>query len=48
MKNVNTQEDQNTGPTEAQNTGNTDKRAVPDLNGSQIEENGTTPDNDGR
>ena len=46
IKNVDTQEDQNTGPTEAQNTGDTDERAVPDLNGSQIEENSTTPDND--
>ena len=42
---VNKQEDQNTGPTEVQNTGDTDERAVLDLNGSQIEENGTTPDN---
>ena len=45
-KKVDTQEDQNIGPTEVQNTGDTDERAVPDLNGSQIEENGTTPDND--
>ena len=47
IKKVNTQEDQNTGPAEVQNTVEADKRAVPDLNGSQIEENGTTPDNDG-
>ena len=46
IKKVKTQEDQNTGLTEVQNTGDTDERAVPDLNGSQIEENGTTPDND--
>ena len=44
---VNTQEDQNTGPTEAQNTGDPDERAVPDSIGSQIEEDGTTPENDG-
>ena len=47
IKKVNTQEDQNTGPTEVQNTGDTDERAVPDLIGSQIEEDGTTPENDG-
>ena len=47
IKKVNTQENQTTGPSEAHNTGDTDERAVPDLNGSQIEENGTTPDNDG-
>ena len=46
IKKVDTQEDQNTGPTEVQNTGDTDERAVPDLNGSQIKENSTTPDND--
>ena len=46
IKKVDRQEDLNTGPTEVQNIGNTDERAVPDLNGSQIEENGTTPDND--
>ena len=46
IKKVNTQEDQNTGPTEVQNTGDVDKRAVPDLIGSQIEEDGTTPEND--
>ena len=28
VKKVNTQEDQNTGPTEVQNTGDTDERAV--------------------
>ena len=46
IKKVTAQQDQNTGPTEGQNTGDTEERAVPDLNGSQIEENGTTPDND--
>ena len=46
VKKVNTLEDQNTGPTEVQNTGDTDERAIPDLNGSQIEENGITQDND--
>ena len=46
IKKVNTQEDQNTGPTEVQNTGDTDERAEPDLNGSQIEENDITSDND--
>ena len=40
-------EDQNTGPTETQNTGDADKRAVPDSIDSQIEEDGTTPENDG-
>ena len=40
---VDTQEDQNTGPTEAQNTGDADERAVPDSIGSLIEEEGTTP-----
>ena len=47
VKNVDTHVDQNTGPTEVQNTGHSDDRAVPDLNGSQIEEDGTTPDDDG-
>ena len=47
IKKVDTQGDQNTGPTEVQNTGDADDRAVPDLNGSQIEEDGTTPDDDG-
>ena len=47
IKKVDTQEDQNTGPTEVQNTGDADERAVPDLIGSQIEEDGTTPENDG-
>ena len=46
IKKVNTQEDQNTRPTEVQNTGDADERAFPDLSGSQIEENSTTPDND--
>ena len=41
---VNTQEDQNP---EAQNTGDQYKRAVPDSIGSQIEEDGITPENDG-
>ena len=44
VKKVDIQRDQNT---EVQNTGDTDERAVPELNGSQTEENGTTPDNDG-
>ena len=47
IKKVHTQEDQNTGPTQAQNTGDTDERTVPDLIGSQIEDDGTTPENDG-
>ena len=46
VKKFNLQRDQDTGPTEVQNTLDTDERAVPDLNGSQIEDNGTTPDND--
>ena len=46
IKKVDIQEDQNTGPTEVQNTGDTDERAVPDLVGNQIEEDGTTPEND--
>ena len=47
IKKVDTQEDQNTGPTEVQNKGDADERAVPDLIGSQIEEDDTTPENDG-
>ena len=47
VKKVNIQEDQNIGPTEVQNTGDADKRAVPDLIGSQIEEDGTIRENDG-
>ena len=47
VKKVNTQEDQNTGPTEVQNTGDTDEREVLDLIDSQTEEEGTTPENDG-
>ena len=47
IKQVDTQEDQNTGPTEVQNTGNTDERVIPDLIDSQTEEDGTTPENDG-
>ena len=47
VKKVDIQRDQNTGPTEVQTTVDTDERAVPDLNGSQIGENGTTPDNNG-
>ena len=46
MKKVDIPRDQNTGPTEVQNTSDTDERTVPDLNGGQIEDNGTTPDND--
>ena len=54
IKKVDTQEDQNTvptknqntGPTEAQNTGDINERAVPDSIDSQIEEDGTTPEND--
>ena len=45
VKEVHTQEGQNTGPTEAQNTGNPNERAVPDSINSQIEEDGTTPEN---
>ena len=37
IKKFDTQEDQNTGPTEVQNTGHADERAVPDLIGSQLE-----------
>ena len=44
VKEVNTQEDQNT---EAQNTGDPYEKAVQDSIGSQIEEDGTTPENDG-
>ena len=47
IKQVDTQEDQITGPTEVQNTGDTDKRAVPDFIGGQTEEDGTTLENDG-
>ena len=47
VKEVDTQEDQNTGPTETQNTEDPDERAVPDSIGSQIEEDGTIPENDG-
>ena len=47
IKEIDTQEDQNTGPTEAQNMGDPDERAVPDSISSQIEEDGTTPENDG-
>ena len=47
IKKVDTQDDQNTGPTETQNTGDTDDRAVPDSIGRQIEKEGTTPENDG-
>ena len=47
IKKVDTQEDQNTGSTEAQNTGEVDERAVPDSIDSNIEEDGTTPENDG-
>ena len=46
IKKVDTQEDQNAGPTEVQDTGDTDERAVPVSIGSQIEEDGTTPEND--
>ena len=46
IKKVDIQEDQNTGLTEVQNTGDTDEREVPDLIGSQREEDGTTPEND--
>ena len=44
IKKVNTQEEQNIGPTEVQNTGDADERAVPDFIGSQIEEDSTTPE----
>ena len=47
VKKADTQEDQNTGPTEAQNTGDVDERAVPDSIDSQIEDDGTTPEHDG-
>ena len=47
LKKVDTQEDQNTAPMETQNTGDTDERAVPDSIVSQIEEDGTTPENNG-
>ena len=47
MKQVNTQEDQITGPTEVQNTGDTDERAVPELIDNQTEEDGTTAENNG-
>ena len=39
-------EDQNTGPTEPQTTRDRDERAVPHSIDSQIEEDGTTPEND--
>ena len=47
IKKVDIPEDQNTGPTEVQNIGDANKRVVPDSIGSQIEEDGTTPENDG-
>ena len=47
IKKVHTPEDQNTGPTEAQNTGDIDERTVPDLIGSQIEDDGTNPESNG-
>ena len=46
MKKVDIPRDQYTGPTEVQNTSDTDEKTVPDLNGGQIEGNGTTPHND--
>ena len=47
VKKVDTQEDQITEPTEVQNIGDTDERAVLDLIDSQMEEDGTTPENNG-
>ena len=45
LKQVDTPEDQITGPTEVQNTGDIDERPVLKLIGSQTEENDTTPEN---
>ena len=44
-KQVHTSEDQNVGLTEAQNTEDTNERAVLDSIDSQIEDNGSTPEN---
>ena len=46
LKKVDTQEDQNTRTTEIQNTGDVDETGVPHSINSQIEEHGTTPEND--
>ena len=46
VKKVDIPGDQNTGPTEVQNTSDTEERVVPDSKGDQIEDNGTTPNND--
>ena len=45
LKQVHMPEDQNIGLTEAQNTEDTNKRAVLDSIDSQIEDNGSTPEN---
>ena len=45
VKKVDIPRDHKTGPTEVQNTSDTDERGVADLNGGQIEDNGTNPDN---
>ena len=45
LKQVDTPEDQITGPTEVQNTGDIDERPVLELIGSQTEEDGTTQEN---
>ena len=46
IKKVDTQEDQDTRPTQVQNAGDVDERAVPDSVDSQMEGNGTIPGND--
>ena len=46
IKKVDTQEDRNIRPTEVQNIVDADERAVPDSIVSQIEKDGTTPEND--
>ena len=47
MKVINPISGQNTGPIEVHNTSDRDERDVQDLNSSQIEDNGTTPENEG-
>ena len=45
IKQVYTPEEQNTGLTQAQNTGDIGERAVQDIIGSQIQDDGTNPQN---
>ena len=45
IKQVYTPEDQNTGPTQAQNTGNIYERTAQNIIGSQIQDDGTNPEN---